>query len=203
MRNSSPPDSPGSHSPGSRADAAFPRSPMLRRIEAEQTDRSMRRIGRIATAVAAAAVVTVGTIYSDVLKSYFGFEKGNSNSGEFLSGPCPPGDLACMDERYYEEHGFPFSHGSADGCVLLTPDEQLASPLCCPGVAVDPSACPPLDEVPSDGGDPQDNETLPGGVEEPVEQMQEPAPQPSNPELPVPPRKIDDPFGDSDVELPG
>lgn len=202
MRNSSHPDSPDS-----RADRAFPDSPMLRSIEAEQTDRSMRRIGRIATAVAAAAVVTVVATYPEIFKSFFGFGKGNSDSssGEFSSGPCPPGDLACMDERYYEEHGFPFSHGEPDGCVLSTPDEQLKSPLCCPHVAVDPSACPPLDELPADGGDPQDSEPLPGGVNKPIDKIEEPAPtqKPSNPELPIPPRKIDDPFGDSGVELPG
>lgn len=198
MRNSS-------DSPDSRADRAFPRSPLLRKIEAENRDRSMRRIGRIATAVAAAAVVTVGTIYSDVLRSYFGFGKGGSasGSGEFLRGPCPPGDLACLDDRYYEDHGFPFSPGDPDGCVLLTLKEQLKSPLCCPGVAADPSTCPPLDEVPSDAsGDPQDSEILPGGVND---KSEEPAPtqKPSKPEPAIPPRKIDDPFGDSDVELPG
>lgn len=192
MRNSSPPDSPDS-----RADRAFPRSSMLRRIEREERNHALRRIGKIsAWVVAGVLAVAAGPRVLEWLA-------GSSSASSGQSGPCPPGDLACMDERYYEEHGFLFGHGTPDGCETLSHEEQLTSPLCCPGVAVDPSTCPPLDKLPSDGGDPQDSEILPGGVND---KSEEPAPmqKPSKPEQPaIPPRRIDDPFGDSDVELPG
>ena len=133
-------------------DAAFPRSPMIERIERNQRNFSARQIVGI-TALIAGAALTVDMVGPQILKLF-----GQNNvavgvgDADASSGPCAPGNLDCLDDRFYEENGFPFSPGSPDGCVLLCKDEQLKSPLCCPHVAADPSACPQPENAADDAG---------------------------------------------------
>lgn len=131
----------------SRRDAVFPRSPMMRRIEQGQRISTGKRIAGIIIGIAAGAIA-IATIGPEVFKLFGKEGVAAVGASDVPSGPC------ALDDPYYEENGFPFSPGSADGCVLLCQDEQLASPLCCPHVADDPSKCPPLDP----------DSTLPGGV---------------------------------------
>lgn len=166
----------------------------MQRIEREQIHSAYNRIGAMAALLAAAAIAVV-TVGPDVLRSV-GQKGVAAGVGDVPNDPCVPGDLDCLDDRYYEENGFPFSPGTPDGCILLSDEEAVKSPLCCPHVAFDPSDCPPLLQGGADAGsnDPVDGDsTLPGGVEEP-----EPAP-PKPPALP----KSKDPFEDVGEELPG
>lgn len=154
---------------------------MLRRIEREERNRALRRIGKISAGVIAGVLAVAAG--PRVLEWF----TGSSSASSVQSGACPPGDLACLDERYYEEYGFPFSHGEPDGCGLDSIEEQLRSPLCCPHVAADPMTCPPLNGTVDTGpgsSDPTDGESpLPGGMETPEEITPEetPAPPPSVP----------------------
>jgi hypothetical protein len=186
-------------------DAAFPQSPMMKRIERNQRSSPAKRIAGIAVLVAGAAIAVLSTVGPQIMRLLV---ENNLTAGvgdasrDASSGPCAPGDLDCLDDRFDEEHGFPFSPGTPDGCILLSEFEQLESPLCCPHVASDPSACPPLEnaaDAGSQSSEPTDGEPLPGGVETPEEGIEKPEPEPTKP---APPRSTD-PFEDFGVELPG
>lgn len=125
--------------------------------DAFQHWRRRERIKNIVIPIAGIIVSVLGGVgISFVRHKLDGAAITDTASKDVPSGSCAPGDLDCLDDRYYEENGFPFSPGSPDGCVLLCKDAQLTSLLCCLHVADDSSKCPPLDP----------DSTLPGGVEE-------------------------------------
>lgn len=118
---------------GTRPDASFPNSPMLERIE---RDRKFRRIGQIAAAIAV-AVLAAAAVGPVVFKLF-----GSHASDSTPLTACGHGDLDCLDDNF--GHVKSNSNGSPDGCSLLTREEQLVLPLCCPGVAPDAENCPPI-----------------------------------------------------------
>lgn len=119
-------------SPNSRRsplDAAFTYSPMMERIERDR--KNATRVGLIAAGIAVAALA-VAAVWPKV------FTSGSNAPDISPLTVCAPGDLDCFDGNFSNSNGEP------DGCSLLTREEQLTLPLCCPGVAPDVANCPPI-----------------------------------------------------------
>lgn len=133
------------------------RSPLITRVEGDERQIWVRKALR--AALVAGGLAAVGAAAG---AGWAVFGSRSSSDVGISSGPCVPGEnrLNCLDRLHDEEvdgQDYPavLPGLDTDGCILLGASDQLRSPLCCPGVAPDPSDCPrplPGMGMPVEGG---------------------------------------------------
>lgn len=120
------------------------RSPLITRVEGDERQIWVRKALR--AALVAGGLAAVGAAAGT---GWAVFGSRSSSDVGISSGPCVPGEnrLDCLDRLHDEEvagHTIPavLPGLDVDGCSVLSDSDQLRSPLCCPVVSRNPSACP-------------------------------------------------------------